>query len=90
LRHQSVIGHRDHTAARVPFGLTKRVKLLEIHPVDAGFLAQFANRRVVEGFVVAHETPGKRVTIFERLRAAPDQQNVRKMYKLQRRAEAFG
>src|SRR5262249_28391666 len=75
-RDERVVGDRHHPAARIAARITKRVELLQIDVRDPGFLAQLAQRRVIERFAVEHETAGNRPTARVRRNAALDEQHV--------------
>ena len=57
---QCVMGHADHTLARVTIDSAERLKLLEVDAAQARFLGQFAAGRLLEIFVHFHKPAGKR------------------------------
>ena len=75
-RDQGVVGHRHNAAARVAAGLAEGVELLQVDLANAGILMEFADGGGVQRFVLADEAAGKRVTVFERLGEALDQQEM--------------
>src|SRR5689334_3418425 len=74
--HKRIVGDCDDTASRIPFRITERIELLEIHLFNASFLTQFPNCSGVERLIRLHKTSGKCIAILKRLGKPPDQQKM--------------
>ena len=72
---QGVMGDAHDSFPRVAAKFAKSVKLLQENVLESCFLSQFTARRVVNGFIHAHETAGQCPFPFERFECALDQQH---------------